>query len=476
MNYPLSMISSLKPVAQILRSLNAGPRPKSCQTILYLKFEIKPFSLLSALVFMFFRSRIDASHGCVIGHAVYRSHVRRGPGIDRVLVGISAQIIEARDHLVFESFVHYILRPEIPHAVLHPLEVRHRHATCVRQNIGHNEDAFFVKYFIRAGRRRSISSLRQHLALQLVRVVRSDLVLRGRRYQHITRKLQQFLVIHKLDVLVSLKRPSGREILQRLRDIDSFWIVDTAVNVRYRYNLITRLVNQSRADTTNISRALHDNACLGGGHLEPLDRLVDNKQYAATGRLSPARRTTQVDWFTGYHCGDSVTRVHRIGVHDPGHGLLVGIHVGGGHVLLRSDEVQEFSRVAAGHALDFADRHLLRIANDAAFGAAEGHIHYCTFPRHPRCQRAHFVESDIRSVTYSALCWSTRKVVLHAITLKHLNTTRIHARRDIDLQLPVGNSQHGVQIRIEVQHLRRTVEARHHRFERVLFFYLANID
>ena len=94
------MISSLKPVAQILRNLNAGPSRKSCQTILYLKSEIKPFSLLSGFAFMFFPSRIDASHACVIGHAVYRQHVRRGPRIDRVHVGITTQIIEARDHLV----------------------------------------------------------------------------------------------------------------------------------------------------------------------------------------------------------------------------------------------------------------------------------------------------------------------------------------------------------------------------------------
>ena len=72
MNITLSMISSLKPVAQILRILNAGPSPKSCPTILYLKTEIKPFSLLSGAEIMFFRSRVDASHARVIGHAVYR--------------------------------------------------------------------------------------------------------------------------------------------------------------------------------------------------------------------------------------------------------------------------------------------------------------------------------------------------------------------------------------------------------------------
>src|ERR1044071_3673201 len=123
MNYPLSIISSLKPVAQLLINLNAGPSRKSCQTILYLKTEIKPFSLLSGFLNMFFRSRIDASHARVIGHTVYRQHVRRGPRIDLVSLGITTQIVEARDHLVLESFVDHILPPEIPHSVLDPLEI-----------------------------------------------------------------------------------------------------------------------------------------------------------------------------------------------------------------------------------------------------------------------------------------------------------------------------------------------------------------
>ena len=84
----------------MLRNLNAGPSRKSCQTILYLKTEIKPFSQLSGILIMFFRSRVDASHARIIGHTVYRQHVRRGPRIDPVSLGITTQIVEARDHLV----------------------------------------------------------------------------------------------------------------------------------------------------------------------------------------------------------------------------------------------------------------------------------------------------------------------------------------------------------------------------------------
>src|SRR5215213_1171382 len=150
MNYSLSTTSHSEPAAQILRNLNAGPSPKACQTILYLKLEIKPFSLLSTLLFMFFRSRIDASHTGVIGHTVYRQHVRRGPGINRMGVGITAQIVEAGDHLVLESFVHHILGPEVSHAVLDPLKVRHGHAAGIRQNIGNHKHALLMKYLVRS--------------------------------------------------------------------------------------------------------------------------------------------------------------------------------------------------------------------------------------------------------------------------------------------------------------------------------------
>src|SRR6185503_8868756 len=107
----------------MLRNLNAGPSRKSCQTILYLKMEIKPFSLFSGFLIMFFRSRVDASHTRVIGHTAYRQHVPRGPRVDVVRIGITTQIVEAGDHLVLQSFVDHILSPEIPHTVLDPLEI-----------------------------------------------------------------------------------------------------------------------------------------------------------------------------------------------------------------------------------------------------------------------------------------------------------------------------------------------------------------
>ena len=72
---------------------------------------------------MFFPSRIDASHACVVRDSVDRQHIRSGASIDRMRVSVPAQIIKARHHCVLKSFVYDILAPEISHPVLNPFEV-----------------------------------------------------------------------------------------------------------------------------------------------------------------------------------------------------------------------------------------------------------------------------------------------------------------------------------------------------------------
>lgn len=65
-----------------------------------LKWKSSPFHDLAPILFMFFQSRIDASHACIVGHTVYSQHVRCGPCIDRMRVRESAKIIKAGDHFV----------------------------------------------------------------------------------------------------------------------------------------------------------------------------------------------------------------------------------------------------------------------------------------------------------------------------------------------------------------------------------------
>ena len=72
---------------------------------------------------MSFRSRVDASHARIVGHSVYSQHVCRRPRVNRVQVGITAEIIEAGYHRVLESLVDNVLAPEVSHSVLHPFKI-----------------------------------------------------------------------------------------------------------------------------------------------------------------------------------------------------------------------------------------------------------------------------------------------------------------------------------------------------------------
>jgi hypothetical protein len=58
------------------------PSTKLTLTILHLGAEIKTFSLLRRKLLMFFPSRVEAPHACVVGHPVDCQHVGGGPGID----------------------------------------------------------------------------------------------------------------------------------------------------------------------------------------------------------------------------------------------------------------------------------------------------------------------------------------------------------------------------------------------------------
>ena len=168
-------------------------------------------------------------------------------------------------------------------------------------------------------------------------------------------------------------------------------------------------------------------------------------------------------------------RVHRIRIHDPCHRLFVRIHVGRRHVFLRSDEVDQLRRVTSGHSFKLAERHLRRIANDAALRSPKRNIHNRTFPGHPCCKRANFINIHVWRITNAALCRAAREVVLHTKAFEHLNAARVHARRNVNLQLAIRHAHHGVQIRIEIEQLRRAIEPRHHRFEWVVFFDFSNV-
>ena len=83
----------------------------------------------------------------------------------------------------------------------------------------------------------------------------------------------------------------------------------------------------------DVAKALDHHARVSPGvRSKSLQRFKRHDHAAAAGRFGPSARSAQIQRLAGDHRGNRVARVHGVGVHDPRHHLLVGVHVGRGHV------------------------------------------------------------------------------------------------------------------------------------------------
>ena len=83
-----------------------------------------------------------------------------------------------------------------------------------------------------------------------------------------------------------------------------------------------------RRDAADIAVALDDGGRAGRLDLELVERALDQIDDAAPGRLAPADRPAERYRLAGHDLGHGVADMHRIGVHEPSHDLLVGAHIG----------------------------------------------------------------------------------------------------------------------------------------------------
>ena len=159
------------------------------------------------------------------------------------------------------------------------------------------------------------------------------------------------------------------------------------------------------------------------------------------GRLTPAERAARTDRLAGDDLRHGDPLVHRIGVHEPRHHLLVGAHVGRHDVDPRADERDHLLHVAARHVLQFARRKRRRVDRHAALAAAIRQFGEGAFPAHPDRQRRDFAEVDVGPKTRAALGRAERQVMLNAEALKNRGAAVIPMDRHRDDDGALGQQQ-----------------------------------
>jgi hypothetical protein len=160
-----------------------------------------------------------------------------------------------------------------------------------------------------------------------------------------------------------------------------------------------------------------------------------------------------------------VADVHGVGVHDPGHDLIVGVDVGRRHVLLGPDGVDNLGDVAAGERLELPPREAVGIHDDPPLAAAERDVGHRAFPGHPGGQRGDLVQRDAGMIADATLRGAERDVVLDSIAGEHLDLAVVHLDRTRHDDLTFGMGQHLPDAGVEPEEPGRPVELLKHRIE-----------
>ena len=252
---------------------------------------------------------------------------------------------------------------------------------------------------------------------------------------------QQFGRVFGLGALEAVNGAIALAVLPQRFDVDSVLVDQAAIHFDDADHFVAGFRHQAGGVRSHVAETLHDDAGGLGTEPELLDRLVAHDHDAAAGGFAAAARAANIDGLAGDHGGHGLAHVHGVGIHHPGHGLLVGVHVGSGHVFFRADELDQFRGIAAGHALQFALGHLVGIANHSAFGAAERNVDHGALPGHPAGQGANFVQGDVGRVAQAALGRTAGDGVLHPEAGKDLEMAVVHHDRNVQDDLPGGIPQ-----------------------------------
>ena len=182
----------------------------------------------------------------------------------------------------------------------------------------------------------------------------------------------------------------------------------------------------------------------------------DDRHAEAGGRLA-AGRAVKLDRLAG-DAGRLEPLVLAVFVHDPGHHLRIGTHVGSGDVLVGPDHVVDLLDELAGQSLHLPARELVGVAVDAPLGPAERQIDQRRLPGHQAGQRPGFIHVDGRMVAQAPFERTAGIVVLHSVADEVADLPGIELDHDLDADLAIGRDHERSDVFRKVEAIRRLLE------------------
>src|SRR5205807_10642311 len=222
-------------------------------------------------------------------------------------------------------------------------------------------------------------------------------------------------------------------------------------------DLVPPPMHKAGSVRAHIAEALNDYARLVPVHAEPFESLVaDNHQPPSRGLIAPLG-TAQFQWFSCNDGSDRVAHMHGVGIHDPGHDLLVRVDVRTRDIFFRTQDLNELRSVPSGESLEFTLRHLVWIAYHPTSCAAERDVHQGTFPCHPTREGTRLVKGQVGAVTDATLGWPPIDRVLHPESGEYLQTSIVQLHGDMHDDSAAGFAQYLPQTLVQRELLRGQV-------------------
>ena len=227
-----------------------------------------------------------------------------------------------------------------------------------------------------------------------------------------------------------------------LLDVETIGVVDGRVVLDDGGDLATILLDELGGPVADSTEALHDEGLVLDAERKVdtvdeglrVEELTDGVVDTETGGLGTAGDATLADELASaaaLSVDVLLTLDVHVGVLDPGHGLLVGSHVGAEAVDLGTDEalLDQLHGVLTGHSLDLGGRVLPWVNLDATLGTTEGDIGDGKLEGHEGSQGLNLLQIDVGGVASAALDGELVGGVLGSARERERDTSDISKRK-----------------------------------------------